>query len=222
MPKAFKALQETEEDLSVLPTLALEDIPPDIEIIRPDRISDSSPLPPATTRPPRISSISPAPVIPTGICRNRCIPLIPFFCMAFTGTGTAKRDYADLAALMDLYTGGISLSPYSGSGFNGDNRLITFLSLQGKALNHNIEPMFDIFAELVSEVSFKDLTRLKSLLFQYRAGLEASIVGNGHRYAMLPGFPQFLPGSRTGGDVAWGSPSFSSSKSLTEKIADAE
>ena len=40
--ETLKALQETEEDLSVLPTLALEDIPPDIEIIRPDHINKTT------------------------------------------------------------------------------------------------------------------------------------------------------------------------------------
>ena len=34
--KALEALQETEEDLSILPTLEREDIPPEIEIIHPD------------------------------------------------------------------------------------------------------------------------------------------------------------------------------------------
>ncbi len=213
----LKTLQETEEDLSVLPTLALKDIPPDIEIIRPDRISKVTA---ATCYNKATSDILyfTCPVIPTGVPQS-LIPLIPFFCMAFTGTGTAKRDYADLAALMDLYTGGIALSPYSGSGFNGDNRLITFLSLQGKALNHNIEPMFDIFAELVSQVSFKDLTRLKSLLFQYRAGLEASIVGNGHRYAISLASRNFSPAAALG-EMWQGISQFQFIKSLTEKIAD--
>ena len=215
--QSLKALQETEEDLSVLPTLALEDIPPDIEIIRPDRISTATS---ATCYDKATSDILyfTCPVVPTGVPAS-LIPLIPFFCMAFTGTGTKKRNYADLAGLVDLYTGGISLSPYSGSGFNGDGRLITFLSLQGKALNHNIGHMFDIFAELVSEVSFKDLTRLKSLLFQYRAGLEASIVSNGHRYAISLASRNFTPAAALG-EMWQGISQFQFIKTLTEKIAD--
>jgi len=38
--KALEALQETEEDLSVLPTLELTDVPPEMEIIKPDTIKD--------------------------------------------------------------------------------------------------------------------------------------------------------------------------------------
>ena len=192
----LKKLQETDEDLSVLPTLALEDIPPDTEIIRPDSISNVTS---ATCYNKATSDILyfTCPIIPTGLPES-LIPLVPFFCMAFTGTGTEKRDYADLAALMDLYTGGIGLSAFSGSGFKDDGKLVTFISLHGKALNHNIDNMFDIIAELVSGVSFKDLTRLKSLLFQYRAGLEASIVGNGHRYAMSLAGQNFSPAASLG------------------------
>ncbi len=215
----LKNLQETEEDLSVLPTLELEDIPPDIEIIRPDHISETTG---ATCYNKATSDILyfTCPVVPRDLPES-LLPLVPFFCMAFTGTGTAKRDYADLAALVDLYTGGISLSPFSGSGFNGDDKLITFLSLQGKALNHNIEPMFDIIAELMSQVSFKDLTRLKSLLFQYRAGLESSIVGNGHRYAMLLASRNFSRSAALG-EMWHGVSQFQFIKALTEKIENAE
>ncbi|SLM31548.1 hypothetical protein MTBBW1_350039 [Desulfamplus magnetovallimortis] len=115
---------------------------------------------------------------------NEQMSLIPFFCRAFSGTGSAVRDYAEMAELMDLYTGGIGISPYSGTGFNGNNTYVSFLSLQGKALTRNINHMFDIIKELVCQYSFKDMVRLKSLLLQYRAGLESSIVSNGHRYAI--------------------------------------
>nr|WP_084067450.1 insulinase family protein [Desulfocicer vacuolatum] len=215
----LKKLQESEEDLSVLPTLALEDIPPDTEIIRPDSISTTTS---ATCYNKATSDILyfTCPMVPTDL-PDALIPLVPFFCMAFTGTGTEKRDYADLAALMDLYTGGIGLSAFSGSGFNHDKKLITFMSLHGKALNHNIDKMFDIIAELVSSASFKDLTRLKSLLFQYRAGLESSIVGNGHRYAMSLAGRNFSPAA-TLGEMWHGISQFQFIKGLTEKIGDAK
>jgi Zn-dependent M16 (insulinase) family peptidase len=44
--------------------------------------------------------------------------------------------------------------------------------------------MFEIIDELLSKFDFSDLERLKSLLLEYRAGLESMIVQNGHRLAM--------------------------------------
>jgi Zn-dependent M16 (insulinase) family peptidase len=66
-------------------------------------------------------------------------------------------------------------------------------------------------------VSFKDLTRLKSLLFQYRAGLESSIVGNGHRYAMSLAARNFSQAA-TMGEMWHGISQFQFIKSLTEKM----
>ncbi|MBF0378178.1 MAG: insulinase family protein [Desulfamplus sp.] len=175
-------LQEQKEDVSVLPTLALSDVKPDIEIIKPDsfdKISNLTCYEKSTSDILYFTSVS-----GIGSLSEDLKPLIPFFCRAFTGAGTALRDYAEMAELIDLYTGGIGIAPYSGTGFNGNDHHISFLSLQGKSLNRNIESMFDILSELMSKFSFKDATRLKNLLLQYRAGMESSIVANGHRYAM--------------------------------------
>ncbi len=180
--KELVRLQEAKEDVRVLPTLELTDVQPDIEIITPDSIAQ---VKIATCYDKTTSDILYF-TCPTGIgeLSVELMHLIPFFCQAFSGAGTAVRDYADMAERMDLYTGGVGISAYSGTGFNGNEKYISFLSLQGKALGRNINPMFDIIEELISQYSFKDLTRLKNMLFQYRAAMESSIVSNGHRYAI--------------------------------------
>ena len=215
--RTLQDLQEKEEDLSVLPTLTIADIPPDIEIIHPDTINK---VHTATCYNKATSDILyfTCPVVPTDL-PQALVPLVPFFCQAFTGTGTTQRDYADLAACMDLYTGGLSLLPFAGSGFKESAGLTTFLALQGKALNHNIPPMFDLIRELVESVSFSDHTRLKSLLFQYRAGMESAIVGNGHRFAMMLAARKFAPAAALA-ETWHGISQFRFIKALTEKIED--
>lgn len=224
--RALETLQEADEDVSVLPTLSLFDVEPDIEIIHPDTVADikratcydkatsgilyftcptclaTPSIPPAvktrsdqggsktndTTSEDSKSAASGnrdnTTTSDTSTVPGELIALIPFFCRAFTGAGTAVRDYAEMAELMDLYTGGVGISAYSGTGFNGNDSYVSFLSLQGKALERNIDPLFDIIGELITQYSFKDLTRLRNMLLQYRAGLESSIVANGHRYAI--------------------------------------
>ena len=44
--------------------------------------------------------------------------------------------------------------------------------------------MFEIIQELIAHFEFRDHSRLKSLLNQYRAGLQSMIVHNGHRLAI--------------------------------------
>ncbi|WDP84973.1 MAG: insulinase family protein [Desulfobacter sp.] len=180
--KALEALQETEEDLSSLPTLELEDVPPEIEIILPDNIEGVSL---STSYDKACSGILyfTCPLGAGNIPKD-LFSLIPFFCRAFTNTGTKHSSYVELAEKMDLYTGGISISPFSGSYFsqNGDSH--SFLALQGKALDRNIDPMFDLMDEFVNAYGFSDHDRLKNLVLQYQTGMESSIVSTGHRYAI--------------------------------------
>jgi len=126
-----------------------------------------------------------------------------------------------MAEQMDLYTGGVGISAYSGTGFNGDGTYISFLSLQGKALGRNIDPMFDIIRELMTQYSFKDLTRLKNMLFQYRAAMESSIVSNGHRYAISLAARNLTRTSGTS-EMWHGISQFRFIRELTERIASQE
>lgn len=180
--RALEALQEKQEDVSVLPTLELTDVPPEIEIIKPDAIKDVGF---STTYDKATSGILyfTCPM-GAGSIGQELFPLVPFFCKAFTNCGTAKNSYDTLARRMDLYTGGVSITPFSGSYFSKEADAHSFLAIQGKALDRNIDKLFELIKEFVDSYSFKDYDRLKSLLLQYQAGLEASIVSTGHRYAI--------------------------------------
>ncbi|MFO7751868.1 MAG: insulinase family protein [Desulfobacteraceae bacterium] len=181
--KALAELQEKEEDTACLPTLELNDVPPQVETIQPDTFKGAEL---STFYKKSTSGIiyftCPA---GTGSIEKELLSLVPFFCTAFTGSGTRKRDYAEMAELMDLYTGGVAIAPHAGKKFSDNGDCMAFLTFQGKALCENVDPMFDIMGELVLERDFSDHTRLKNLLYQYRAQLESSIVGNGHRYAIF-------------------------------------
>ncbi len=178
----LKALQEKKEDVSVLPTLDLEDVPSEIEIIKPDKI-DGTRL--STCYDKATSGILyfTCPM-GTGGISPELFSLVPFFCHAFTNTGTKKTSYDKIAEKTDLYTGGVSVVPFSGSYFSKQAQSHSFAAFQAKALDRNTGHMFDLIEEFIHDCSFHDLERLKKLLLQYRAGLEASIVSTGHRYAI--------------------------------------
>jgi hypothetical protein len=179
---ALKKRQEAEENLDVLPTLALEDVPPEIEIVHPDTIEDVTC---ATAFDKATSGILyfTCPV-GAGKIAPDLFPMVPFFSRAFTNAGTKSASYVQMAERMDLYTGGISMAPFSGTHFDNKGDGHSFLALQGKALDRNIDHLFDMVDEYINDSGFKDHDRLKSLILQYQAGLEASIVGSGHRYAI--------------------------------------
>ncbi|MDA8133378.1 MAG: insulinase family protein [Desulfobacteraceae bacterium] len=180
--KTLEALQEKDEDVSVLPTLELADVPHEIEIIRPDAIEAVD----FSTAYDKATSGILYFTCPVGAGRisTDLYALVPFFCRAFTNAGTKTTAYDKMAELMDLYTGGISIIPYSGSYFSKEAESHSFLALQGKALDRNVDRMFDLIREFLESYRFHDMERLKNLLLQYQAGMEASIVSSGHRYAI--------------------------------------
>jgi Zn-dependent M16 (insulinase) family peptidase len=98
-----------------------------------------------------------------------------------------------MARRIDAFTGGVAAAANPRTGFDGNGRCIPFVALTSKSLFRNLAAMFDILAELLSEFDFSDTARLRTLLLEYRAGLESMIVHNGHRLAMSLAARRFSP-----------------------------
>jgi len=180
--ESLKQLQEDKEDVSCLPTLALEDIPPLVQRIE---ASTSYPQVQATCYRQSTSGIFYfLAVAGSGLIPKHLMSLVPFFCHSFSKMGTAVHDYTEMAQRIDAYTGGIGLSCHARIGYDEAGTCIPFVAFNGKCLVRNQDRMFEILEELVCEFDFSDLDRLKSLFLEYRAGLESMIVQNGHRLAM--------------------------------------
>ena len=84
-----------------------------------------------------------------------------------------------------------------------------YLAVNGKCLSRNLEKMFEIIGEILFEADFSDVARLKSLLLEYKAGLDAMVVHNGHRLAISLASRSFSEASAL--SEAWGG--FTSSNS---------
>lgn len=188
---ALEQLQETKEDVSCLPTLALEDIPPTVQIVA---ASETYSVVPATCyRQPTSGIFYFAAVAGCGFLPRNLIPLVPFFCHAFSKIGTSVRDYTKMAQRIDAYTGGIGVSCHARTDFNDTGICLPLVAFNGKCLLRNQDKMFKIIEELVCKFDFYDLAHLRSLLLEYRAGLESMIVSNGHRLAMSLASRNFSP-----------------------------
>ncbi|RJP79227.1 MAG: peptidase M16 [Desulfobacteraceae bacterium] len=175
-------LQDAEEDLSCLPTLSREDIPPDVPIVNE---SDAY----AGTRTecyeqPTSGIFYFSAAAGAGGIEQDLIPLLPFYCSSFARVGTTDHDYTEMAQLIDMVTGGVGLSPQARTGFGANGESLPFVSFGGKCLVRNLAKMFSIIAELFGKVDFFNLNRLKNLLLEYQAGMESMIVNNGHRLAI--------------------------------------
>lgn len=180
--KTLEELQESEEDLNCLPTLQVKDVPPDVTVVHPDE--QYKEIPATCYKKPTsgifyLVSAAGLEGIPTDL-----LYLLPFFCSTFTRLGTKKRDYSSLARAMSAVTGGIGLDCHARTRFSPSTGCLPFVSFNGKCLNRNQTPFFDLVHECAFEYDFSDTERLKSLLLEYRAGLESGVVQNGHMLAM--------------------------------------
>ena len=172
--------QETGENITCLPTLELADIPPAVKRVAPSRTAGET-----------VCFDQPT----SGICYLAAaagiaaldpsrVSLLPFFCHAVSRVGTRGRDYTEMARRIDAYTGGVGFGANARVAYDGSGACIPFVSFNGKCLGRNQEKMFSIARELLTQYDFSDRVRLKSLLLEYRAGLESMVVHNGHRLAM--------------------------------------
>jgi hypothetical protein len=180
--EALRRLQEADEPLDCLPTLQREDIPPEVEKIA-ESGSDARQAvdyyEQATSGIVYFAAAAGCSGLPETL-----VGRVPFFCHAFARIGTRRRDYSDMARRIDAFTGGVGLAANPRTGFGDRGRCVPLLGLTSKSLVRNLGPMFAILAELLGECVFSDIARLKTLLLEYRAGLESMIVHNGHRLAM--------------------------------------
>ena len=180
--RALEKLQETQEDVSCLPTLMRTDIPSDVQRVLESETNARFPVTGYNQRTSGIFYYAAAAGL--GRLEQQLIPLVPFFCHALPKVGTLRRDYTEMAKRIDLYTGGIGFSANARTGFDHAGTCIPFVAFTAKCLNRNQETMFGIVEELIFEGDFSDLNRLKNILMEYRAGLESMVIHNGHRLSI--------------------------------------
>lgn len=187
---ALQALQESEEDISCLPTLELTDIPSDVPSCTPSGISAKVPL---WSYAQPTSGILYFNGTASAVVDDNLLPWVPFFCYAFTKIGTEKSNYTDIARKIDAVTGGVTLSARARAPWNRPDICLPLITLKAKCLSRNMTPMLDLVEELIGSIAFKDLKRMKQLSGEYQAGLESMIVHNGHRLAISLSSRTFSP-----------------------------
>ena len=181
--EALVGRQDEQEDLSCLPTLALEDISPDINTVSETRVIDEFSI--SCYEQPTSGIFYYTAVMGLKSLPVDLLPLVPFFCHAITRVGTREFDYVEMARRIDQYTGGLGLSVSAGNSFHGEkNPCMPMVTISGKSLSRNTAEMLDIINKVLCSYDFSDLQRLKTLLLEVRSDMESSVVHNGHRLAL--------------------------------------
>lgn len=116
---------------------------------------------------------------------NDLIDYLPLYALATLKMGAAGYDYAEMAELESLTTGGISAEFLVEGRYNGSSRYCPYLLFSSKALSHNLGKMQQVLSERIKSADFSDMGRLKDIILQQRTRLKASILKSGSGYALL-------------------------------------
>ena len=178
----LKALQEAKQDLSILPSLELSDIPMKFEDV-----------------PSRDGSVQKArvefyPQPTNGITyldiradfSNLTLEqkdLLPLFARALTQSGAAGADYAQVATRIASVTGGVGAAPQVQSLAAREDYLQSFV-LSGRALDRDAKAFIDLLADLLVRLQVEP-HRLKEIIAEITTRLETSLAGLGFQFALL-------------------------------------
>ena len=174
-------LQDAKQDLSVLPTLELEDIPMTFEDVphSVERIAGAT----VGFFPQPTNGISYVDLrFDFSGLEDDLIDLLSPFAFAATRSGAGSDDYLEMAARIEKYTGGIGAAPMIRVPITQEADLRRTFALSGKALRRNHRPFLDILHDLLTGLYF-DPARVKELIAQQKGRLEPQVLQGGHMFA---------------------------------------
>jgi len=181
--KALNQRQIQQDDPAVLPKVDLEDIPATAPIVSGHnaRIHDF---------PVRYYEQG-----TNGLCYQQIItqlpalddnllPLISLYTRCITELGCGNRNYLDTQSWIDSISGGIHAYSSVRGAIDDIQNISGYFTLSGKALVRNHADFSELMHEMLKNVRFDELARIREFIAQDRARREHSITGQGHSLAM--------------------------------------
>ncbi len=180
--EGLRKFQEMSEDVSILPTLELSDIPEKEETYPclEDEVA-GSPVNLFAQPTNGISYFST--YFSLENLPEHLRPLLPVFSFLLTRVGAAGDDYLTLAERTAAHTGGVRAGSLILTDPRSPDSFLELLEIKAKALVRNQEEMFNILRDILISPDFEDLNRLKTVIDQLKISLENSIPGSGHHFA---------------------------------------
>ena len=180
---------DTPEALACVPSLALSDIPreaPDV----PTAISELS-APSSSAAKAKLLShelftndvLYLDALLPMRAIPAKLLPLVPLFCRSLTQMGTQSETFVELTDRIGRKTGGFSVSPSVSDVRGKPDSPAAFIVLSGKAMRSQAGDLLSLASDVLLTARLDDRDRFRQMALETKAGLEAGVVGAGHRFA---------------------------------------
>jgi hypothetical protein len=178
----LKSDQEAKQDLAVLPTLELSDIPMKFEDV------------PSRDATVREATVEFYPQPTNGITyldlrsdfstlTQEQKDMLPLFSRVLTQSGAAGQDYVQVAARIAAHSGGVGAAAQVQSLAAKEDFLQSFV-VSGRALDRNAQPFIELLTDLVARLEIEP-GRLKEIIAEIATRLESSLAGLGFQFALL-------------------------------------
>ncbi|XP_063878942.1 presequence protease, mitochondrial-like [Scylla paramamosain] len=176
--------QEEEEDLSVLPTLQVSDIPRNVVPVpvTMQTLGDGVQVQACDCPTNDLTYFSA--VLSTRDVSEELRPLVPLLCGVLTRMGAGDMDFRQLDQAAELVSGGLGVSPHTCFHPVNAMQYEEGIVLSSHCLNTNLQKMMDLWERIFNETRFDDLQRFNTLVSMIATEQANSLVYSGHQYAM--------------------------------------
>lgn len=188
--KFLKERQEQQQNVSILPTLHVSDVPREAPNKDTRFERKTIPLAHSAHQIPLLSVPQPT----NGLTYFRgmaslnslpsdLVPYVPLFCSAMASMGAGSMDYRQLAQKIESHTGGIEFSPVCSTHHSDLSKFRAGIYVSSFCLDRNLDHMFELLHTVLSAPRFEDVERLKSIIYGNTSDMQESLVESGHSYA---------------------------------------
>ncbi|KAK2718139.1 presequence protease, mitochondrial-like [Artemia franciscana] len=171
------------EDISVLPTLLIEDIKPMLEKTTLDHISIGDTNVQVCLQPTNgityFRAILSAKNVP-----DHLRMYVPLFCSLATEMGVKGLDYRQFDQEVQLRTGGFGVGQHISEEVSSVMKYEDGIMIGSHCLDSNIEHMFKLWSKIFLDLTLSDVGRLETLVRGMVGDYINSLVRMGHAYAM--------------------------------------
>jgi len=112
------------------------------------------------------------------------VPYIPLLGRAFVEMGTETEDFVSLTQRISRKTGGIHPAPIT-SDVHGAQGSTAWLFLRGKAMNHQVDALIQIFEDVLLTVKLNNRERFRQMVMEEKARVEQKLIPVGHQMVNL-------------------------------------
>lgn len=182
---ALQERQATEDDLSILPKVGLDDVPPALKIAEgvTQTIHHNGQATPLHVYHAGTNGLYYQQVvidIPHDVVQS---PYFTLLSVLMGEVGAGEYDYLELQQQQTAVSGGLGMGASLRSGLNDKQDISAFLTLTTKSLVNN-HAAIDLLKLAFAEIRFDEKNRILELLQERKTRWSARISGSGHSYAM--------------------------------------